>query len=76
MLLPTNKMGYIKHMAVEHEMVMTYAERDLALELALNKALENVCKITLPTADTDQAVGVADGDDKDAGDHQSDTDAN
>ena len=48
MMLPTNKQGYLKHMAVEHEIVMTYVERDVAMELALEKALESVCRIPLP----------------------------
>ena len=33
-MLPSNKQGYLKHMAVEHEIVMTYVERDLALSKA------------------------------------------
>ena len=47
MMLPTNKQGYLKHMAVEHEIVMNFVERDVALELALDKALESVCRIPL-----------------------------
>ena len=60
-MLPTNKQGYLKHMAVEHEMVMTYVERDVAMELALDKALESVCRIPLPGTVVDQSAGDVDG---------------
>ena len=66
MMLPSNKLGYIKHMVVEHEMVMKYVERDL--ELALDKALVSVGKIALPA--TEEAGHMDDVGDK------SDSDAN
>jgi len=42
-ILPSNKQGFMKHMAVEHkDIVMGYVERDMALEAELNKAVESV----------------------------------
>ena len=61
MMLPTNKQGYLKHMAVEHEIVMTYVERDVAMELALDKALESVCRIPLLGTVGDRSAGDVDG---------------
>ena len=61
MMLPTNKQGYLRHMAVQHEIVMTYVERDVAIELALNKAVESVCRIPLPGTVVDQSAGDVDG---------------
>jgi len=40
--LPTSKEGFLKHMAVDHEAVMTYVERDMALEAELNKAVDDL----------------------------------
>jgi hypothetical protein len=70
MMLPSNKLGYIKHMVVEHDMVMKYLERDLTLELALDKALVSVGKISLPATEEVQAGHMKDVVDK------SDSDAN
>lgn len=36
-ILPGNKQGFLKHMAVDHNVVMDYVERDRALEV-LHKA--------------------------------------
>jgi len=47
-MLPSNKQGYLKHMAVEHEIVMTYVERDLALELSLSNAVDNLSDVPTP----------------------------
>ena len=47
-MLPSNKQGYLKHMAVEHEIVMTYVERDLALELSLSKAADSLSDYPTP----------------------------
>jgi len=58
MMLPTNKQGYLKHMAVEHEIVMSYVERDVAMELVLDKALESVCRFPLPGTVGDQSGDV------------------
>jgi len=33
-MLPSNKQVYLRHMAVQHEIVMTYVERDMALDTA------------------------------------------
>ena len=43
--LPTSKEGFLKHMAVDHEVVMTYVERDMVLKAELNKALDG-CEVT------------------------------
>jgi len=40
--LPTSKEGFLKHMAVDHEAVMTYVERDMALEAELNRAVDDL----------------------------------
>ena len=50
-MLPSNKLGYIKHMAVEHEMVMTFVKRDLALDKTLK--VEGISKIPQPGEDED-----------------------
>jgi len=41
-ILPKNKLSLIKHMAVDHEVVMMYVERDMALEAELEKAVDNM----------------------------------
>ena len=51
LILPRNKLGYIKHMAVEHEMVMTFVKRDLALDKTLK--VEGISKIPQPGEDED-----------------------
>ena len=35
-ILPGNKLSLLKHMAVDHNVVMTYVERDMALEAVDN----------------------------------------
>ena len=59
MMLPSNKQVYLRHMAVQHEIVMTYVERDVAMELALYKAPDSVCRFPLPGTVVVQS-GVAD----------------
>ena len=41
-ILPGNKLSLLKHMAVDHDVVMTYVERDMALEAELEKAVDNM----------------------------------
>ena len=41
-ILPSNKLSLLKHMAVDHEVVMTYVERDMALEAELGRAVDNM----------------------------------
>ena len=41
-ILPGNKLSLLKHMAVDHNVVMTYVERDMALEAELEKAVDNM----------------------------------
>ena len=40
--LPNSKEGFLKHMAVDHEAVMAYVDRDIALEAELNKAVDDL----------------------------------
>ena len=63
LVLPSNKLGLIKHMAVEHELVMTFVERDKTREMSLDKALESVCNIALPGEDEIQPGAGDDGED-------------
>ena len=65
LVLPSNKLGFIKHMAVEHEMVMTFVNKDKTLEMSLDKALESVCNIALLGEDEVQPGARDDGDDMD-----------
>eukprot|EP00092_Neocalanus_flemingeri_P018329 GFUD01019838.1.p1 GENE.GFUD01019838.1~~GFUD01019838.1.p1 ORF type:complete len:638 (-),score=130.04 GFUD01019838.1:175-2088(-) len=60
-VLPNNKLGFIKHMAVKHEIVMTFVKRDLTQEVALDQALESVCRIALPGEDEVQPGDNDDG---------------
>ena len=57
-MLPSNKQGYLKHMAVEHEIVMTYVERDLALELSQSKAVDDLIVIAGPGQGQQDVVGI------------------
>ena len=41
-ILPNNKLSVLKHMAIDHEVVMMYVERDMALEAELEKAVDNI----------------------------------
>ena len=41
-ILPGNKLSLLKHMAVDHDVVMTYVERDMALEAEFEKAVDNM----------------------------------
>jgi len=41
-ILPNNKLSILKHMAIDHEVVMMYVERDMALEAELEKAVDNI----------------------------------
>ena len=41
-ILPKNKQSLLKHMAVDHEVVMMYVERDMALEAELENAVVNM----------------------------------
>jgi len=41
-ILPNNKLSLMKHMAVDHEVVMMYVKRDMALEADLEKAVDNM----------------------------------
>jgi len=41
-ILPNNKLSLLKHIAVDHEVVMMYVERDMALEAELEKAVDNL----------------------------------
>ena len=61
LVLPRNKLGFIKHVAVEHEMVMTYVKRDCAMEKSLDKALESVCNMELPGEESAQSASGKDG---------------
>jgi len=40
--LLASKEGFLKHLAVDHEVVMSYVERDMALEAELNKAVDDL----------------------------------
>jgi len=61
LMLPSNKLGYIKHMAVEHEMVMTFVKRDLALDKTLK--VEGISKIPQPGEDEVQSAAEDNKDD-------------
>jgi len=41
-VLPNNKLSLLRHMAVDHEVVMMYVERDMTLEAELEKAVNNL----------------------------------
>ena len=68
-MLPSNKLGYIKHMAVEHEMVMTFVKRDLALDKTLK--VEGISKIPQPGEDEVQSTAAGDNRDDSQSDEAS-----
>ena len=51
MVLPSNKMRNIMHMALDHEIVTKFAKRDKTLELSLDQALDSVRNVDMPGED-------------------------